>query len=109
LYTIEVLFKTDKRRVNMGTKNSPAAHDCYASALPQEEMFVLLARDFCAPALIRSWCGLRIGLGLNGALDPQIIEAFKCAQRMEDQQARIRQELREARSAANKVDIGSEE
>lgn len=29
----------------MGTKNNPGKFDCYANALPDEPMFVLLARD----------------------------------------------------------------
>ena len=39
----------------MGTKNNPSAYDCYANAEPDEPMFVLLARDLKAPALVRAW------------------------------------------------------
>lgn len=39
----------------MGTKNNPAEYDCYAAALPDEPMFVLLARDLSAPRLIEMW------------------------------------------------------
>lgn len=52
----------------MGTKNKPAAFDCYANALPDEPMFVLLARDPDFHRLVMKWarrrsedvqCGLR--------------------------------------------------
>lgn len=29
----------------MGTKSNPTQFDCYANALPDEPMFILLARD----------------------------------------------------------------
>jgi hypothetical protein len=46
----------------MGSKNQPGAFDCYANALPDEPMFVLLARDKCAPAAVEKWIELREGL-----------------------------------------------
>lgn len=43
----------------MGTKNNPGVHDCYAAALPDEPLFVLLGRDRHAPALVWLWAALR--------------------------------------------------
>lgn len=37
------------------TKANPGASSCYRKALPDEPMFVLLARDRCAPDAIRAW------------------------------------------------------
>jgi hypothetical protein len=39
----------------MGTKNNPGKFDCYEKAEPDEPMFVLLARDPLAPALVEAW------------------------------------------------------
>ena len=39
----------------MGTKETPAKFDCYANALPDEPMFVLLARDPYASILVYQW------------------------------------------------------
>lgn len=39
----------------MGTKQNPARFDCYANALPDEPMFVLLARDDDAPFRVEDW------------------------------------------------------
>lgn len=39
----------------MSTKLNPGAFDCHGAALPDEPMFVLLARDPLAPALVRQW------------------------------------------------------
>lgn len=39
----------------MGSKRNPGPFDCYADALPDEPMFVLLARDPYAPILVRRW------------------------------------------------------
>lgn len=70
----------------MGTKNNPAAFDCYANALPDEPMFVLLARDPHAPALVRLWASLRktdIAAGVRPESDtPMVGEAFGCASDM---------------------------
>jgi PRTRC genetic system protein C len=41
------------------TKNNPGAYDCYDKADPDEPMFVLLARDKHAPALVWLWSVLR--------------------------------------------------
>jgi hypothetical protein len=50
----------------MATKNNPGEFDCYANALPDEPMFVLLARDTSAPWLVEIWRHLRAG-NLEGA------------------------------------------
>lgn len=42
----------------MGTKSDPGAFDCYAKAEPDEPLFVLLARDWRAPHLVRLWAAL---------------------------------------------------
>lgn len=63
----------------MGTKNNPGAFDCYANAAPDEPMFVLLARDKHAPALVWLWSVLR---SLDRE-DPAVIEeARECCAKM---------------------------
>ena len=52
----------------MGTKNNPGNVDCYALALPDEHVFVLLGRDPATPATVRFWMGERARLGKN--VDP---------------------------------------
>lgn len=47
--------------------------------------FVLLARDVAAPDTIRQWIELRLHLGKNKPDDPQIVEADRCANIMEEQ------------------------
>lgn len=39
----------------MGTKNNPGKFDCYAAALPDEPLFVLLARDPQFYELVCKW------------------------------------------------------
>lgn len=67
----------------MGTKKNPSPYDCYTKALPNEEMFVLLARDRLAPAVVRYWIELKIANG-HDKDDPKMIEAGECADRMEE-------------------------
>jgi hypothetical protein len=43
----------------VATKNNPGKYDCYANADPDEPLFVLLARDRHAPALVWLWTVLR--------------------------------------------------
>ena len=45
----------------MGTKLEPGKFDCYANALPDEPMFVLLGRDALAPSLVNIWAMIRAG------------------------------------------------
>ena len=70
----------------MGTKNSPGEFDCYKAALPDEPIFVLLARDPSAPDLVRAWAAARIGrLGHTlGDDDRKVVEALKCARAMDE-------------------------
>lgn len=56
---------------------------CLNKARPDERVFVLLARDECAPDAIRYWAERRIATGKNQPFDPQIIEALECALLME--------------------------
>lgn len=72
----------------MGTKTNPGDYDydCYANALPDEPMFVLLGRDPAAPAAIEAWASLREALvdaGFKPESDQAMIdEARDCAVEM---------------------------
>lgn len=70
----------------MGTKNSPSKFDCYEKALPDEPLFVLLARDPYAPYLLDCWANLRqqeIEEGERPKEDEEaVLEAKRCAQDM---------------------------
>lgn len=70
----------------MGTKSNPAPNDCYAKALPDEPMFVLLARDPDAARVVRFWAGLRarrIDEGTSPKSDEDVVtEALNCANAM---------------------------
>ena len=50
----------------MGTKNNPAAFDCYGNAEPDEPMFILLARDVTAPEIVEQWAIRRMNLISEG-------------------------------------------
>ena len=67
----------------MGSKLEPGKYDCYAHALPDEQMFVLLARDPCAPKLIELWADMRDRAVREGWLSPSEMtktdEARRCA------------------------------
>lgn len=67
----------------MATKNNPGSFDCYANAGPDEPTFTLLARDVCAPEVIRFWAQCRLEEGRNKPGDAQITEALECALAME--------------------------
>lgn len=70
----------------MGTKQHPGAYDCYATALPDEPLFVLLARDDGAPDLVEAWARDRASAIAEGSRPPgdvhKVIEAFECAAKM---------------------------
>jgi hypothetical protein len=70
----------------MGTKNNPGEFDCYSNAMPEEPMFILLARDPNAPHLVEQWADDRqrdIDNGSRPASDqPMVDEANHCAQTM---------------------------
>jgi hypothetical protein len=67
----------------MGTKLKPAKYDCYNKALPDEPMFVLLARDPQFAKLVREWAQRRtldIQCGVCPASDYFMVqEALQCA------------------------------
>lgn len=60
----------------MATKNNPGQFDCYQNAEPDEPMFVLLARDKHAPAMIWLWAVLR---ELEHEDPAKVKEARECA------------------------------
>lgn len=67
----------------MGTKNQPGKFDCYNNALPDEPMFVLLARDPEFYDLVHQWARKRqrdIECGERPDSDwPVVQEAYDCA------------------------------
>lgn len=71
----------------MGTKNNPGKFDCYANALPDEPMFILLGRDPSAPSKVRAWAEDRqtdIRLGKRPETDMSAVtDARQCADDME--------------------------
>lgn len=75
----------------MGTKNNPNLNDCYARALPDEPMFVLLARDLSAPEVVRDWAEIReveVEDGIRPEEDRAVIaEARELADAMEEWRA----------------------
>jgi hypothetical protein len=72
----------------MGSKNEPGEFDCYANALPDEPMFILLARDPSAPELIEEWAVLREGAIEDGERPESdlamVQEALDCAKNMRE-------------------------
>jgi len=67
----------------MGSKNNPGKFDCYANAMPDEPMFVLLARDPDFSRLVNEWADKRerdISCGERPKEDcALVIEARTCA------------------------------
>lgn len=63
----------------MGTKSKPGRFDCYEKAGADEPLFVLLARDESAPALLELWSEIR---RMKDPTDPKIGEALRCASAM---------------------------
>jgi hypothetical protein len=59
----------------MATKANPGKYDCYENAAPDEPMFVLLARDRHAPALVALWAVMR---ELYGEDAEKVAEARQC-------------------------------
>ena len=69
----------------METKNNPTPGSCLAKALPDEPMFILLARDRCAPDTIRFWADQRSQLGVEQGESQdaeQLLEALETAEEM---------------------------
>jgi hypothetical protein len=72
----------------MATKLNPGRFDCYANALPEEPMFILLARDPSAPSLIEWWADNRES-AIDQKLRPEgdramVAEARQCATNMRE-------------------------
>jgi hypothetical protein len=67
----------------VGTKNNPGRFDCYAAALPDEPIFVLLARDPNFFQLVSQWADRRwrdIRCGDRPESDVDVVkEAKQCA------------------------------
>lgn len=67
----------------MGTKTNPGNFDCYDHALPDEPMFVLLARDPMFNELVKLWArrrGMAIDCGERPQSDSAMVnEAWRCA------------------------------
>lgn len=70
----------------MGSKDNPGKFDCYANAMADEPMFILLARDPDAPMLVYMWAHRRmeaIQRGDRPATDRNMVaEARECADAM---------------------------
>lgn len=67
---------------------------CLNKASPTEMLFVLLARDPAAAGTVRFWIKERIRLSLNQPYDLQLLEAERCAQRMDFHQAHTAKEVK---------------
>lgn len=67
----------------MGTKENPGKFNCYENALPDEPMFVMLARDPEFFELVCQWAEKRqkdIDCGERPITDQHMVfEAFDCA------------------------------
>jgi hypothetical protein len=72
----------------MGSKNEPGQFDCYENAMPDEPMFILLARDPLAPELVERWAARRsldIATCIRPIEDrPMVDEARECAEKMRE-------------------------
>jgi hypothetical protein len=58
---------------------------CFNKATDDERLFLLLARDPAAPAVIRYWCFERVRVGRNSESDPQIRQAREEARLMDQE------------------------
>lgn len=70
----------------MGTKNNPGKFDCYASAEPDEPMFVLLGRDPTASLVVTVWRAIKTEMRERGAShisDEKLEEARECSLALE--------------------------
>ena len=70
-------------KTEMGTKNDPGVFDCYAAALPDEPMFVMLARDPNFQYHVQDWATRRqlaVFCGDRPMTDIEMVdEAYGCA------------------------------
>lgn len=85
----------------MATKNNPGKFDCHANADWDEPLFTLLARDRCAPMVVRFWALCRAVMILARAKSrfdwPMVVEAFQCARDMRAYRRAMRPRLAPAR------------
>lgn len=107
----------------MGSKTNPGEFDCYGTALPDEPMFVLLARDEFAPDLVELWAALRakdyrsakrnykrlrsLADDRAGTRPAKIVEAEKCADDMRAFRTRQEEIIVEIDKLAKGVQNGS--
>jgi len=75
------------------SEEQSSASSCFNRALPNERVFVLLARDPAAPSAIRQWVHDRIRLTGAKYDDPQLVEARAAADAMDAERAGIREQL----------------
>jgi len=73
----------------MGTKNNPGDFDCYERALPDEPMFVLLARDAQASVRVRDWAAVykdkkQLRREWTNEAIKKYEEAIACAKQMDE-------------------------
>jgi hypothetical protein len=72
----------------MATKENPGRYDCYANALADEPMFILLARDPSFGRCVRKWAKetkASIACGDRPISDEALVaEALECAEAGED-------------------------
>lgn len=87
----------------MASKTDPGSYDCYANASPDEPMFVLLARDPQAPALVERWANERehaIAMAERPLADLDMVyEARRCADQMREWRKANDGKWREGRNA----------
>lgn len=92
----------------MGTKLTELRNGCFAKALDDEPMFVLLARDVRAPDIVEEWADRRaqeIRDGKRPASDmDQITEAYQCADNMREWRRQNDGAWRTGLFAPNKVE-----
>ncbi len=78
--------KQNFKATQVATKINPGKFDCYASALPEEPMFILLARDQASPITVLKWATeveKMIALGIKPESDREkVAEARQLAKDM---------------------------
>lgn len=85
----------------MGTKNE--GDPCYDAALPDEPMFVLLARDTQAPQVVRVWAARRMALVYSGQCPASDIQKACDAYQLADRMVEWRQNADESWRAQGKL------
>jgi hypothetical protein len=78
----------------MATKNE--GDPCYDAALPDEPMFVLLARDPQAPQAVRAWAAQRLALVHTGQRPASDIQKARDAQQLADRMVEWRKNADES-------------